>query len=130
MRIIFELTGPGEVWIDNVKLYDVLFPLNKMYTRAQADILELVKITHSAQGAYGAGQISDCLQLIEGYWPRFVMAYTPPTAPKMAALPAVTPGAASPLPGESKSTATPPNELEQPSPGAGDRFKRWVPLFR
>jgi hypothetical protein len=130
MRIIFELTGPGEVWLDNVKLYDVLFPLNKMYTRAQADILELVKITHAAQGAYGTGQISDCLQLIDGYWPRFVMAYTPPTAPKMAALPAVPADAAPPFPGAAKPSATPPNEGEQPVPGASDRFKRWVPLFR
>ena len=27
MRIKFELIGPGEVWIDNVQLYDLLFPL-------------------------------------------------------------------------------------------------------
>ena len=27
MRVRFELSGPGEVWLDNVKLYDLLFPL-------------------------------------------------------------------------------------------------------
>ena len=34
MRIIFELTGPGEVWLDNVKLNDVLFSLS-FYEKSQ-----------------------------------------------------------------------------------------------
>ena len=34
MRIIFELTGPGEVWLDNVKLNDLLFSLG-FYEKSQ-----------------------------------------------------------------------------------------------
>ena len=35
MRVKFELAGAGEVWIDNVQLYDLLFPL-KFYEHSRA----------------------------------------------------------------------------------------------
>jgi len=83
MRVAFELTGPGELWLDNVKLYDLLCPL-KYYKDAQAEILQLLRRGHDAQGAYNAGQITDCIEQLDGYWPRFVKAYTPITAAKIA----------------------------------------------
>ncbi len=132
MRIVFELTGPGEVWLDNVKLYDLLFPL-KFYGNAEAEILQLFKLTHAAQNAYDAGQVSDCLQLIDGYWPRFVMSYTAPAAPKVAAIPAPMSTNADSVHSSSapdSPSASPSNESEQPPPGVGDRLKRWVPILR
>ncbi len=86
MRIKFEVTGPGEFWLDNVNLNDILLPL-KYYNNASAEIVKLLQRTHDVQAAYDGGQLNDCIQLLDGYWPRFVMAYTPPSAPAVALLP-------------------------------------------
>ena len=126
MRIKFELTGPGEVWLDNVKLNDLLFPL-KFYENSQAEILQLLRRTHEVQSAYDTGQLKDCIQLLEGYWPRFVMAYTPPAAPAIALAPKAGNQSAAAQPSQS----TPPTDKgEQPAPGFSDRLKRIVPLLR
>jgi hypothetical protein len=126
MRIKFELTGPGEIWLDNVKLNDLLFPL-KFYENSQAEILQLLRRTHEVQAAYDAGQLKDCIQLLEGYWPRFVMAYTPPAAPAIA----LAPKAGSQSPAAQPSQSTPPTgKGEEPAPGFSDRLKRIVPLLR
>ena len=77
MRIAFELTGPGEVWLDNVKLYNLLFPL-AFYGNSQAECLQLTKQIHAAKSAFDAGQITDCQRIVDGYWPRFILAYRPP----------------------------------------------------
>ena len=59
---------------------------------------------------------------MDGYWPRFVRAYTPPVVPKVAAC--AWPAPQQQLPPQ-------PNEGEQPAPGVGDRLKRIVPpIFR
>jgi hypothetical protein len=36
MRIKFEMTGPGEVWLDEIKTYDLLFPLPRRIHAALA----------------------------------------------------------------------------------------------
>jgi hypothetical protein len=76
MRVKFELAGTGEVWIDNVQLYDLLFPL-PFYERSAPEKLELVKLIRAADRAQKSGNLADCVQLLEGYWPRFLTAYTP-----------------------------------------------------
>ncbi len=121
MHIAFELTGPGEVWLDNVKLYDLLFPLS-FYTDAQAEILQLSKQIHAAKSAFDARQITDCLQILDGYWPRFILAYRPPVQPQMVAAGVSTPPKAASPPQ--------PDEREQPAPGISDRIKRLVPILR
>lgn len=121
MQISFELTGPGEVWLDNVKLYDLLFPL-KFYGNKDAEILQLLRRTHDAQAAFDAGQVSNCIQLLDGYWPKFVTAYTPLAQPKIALAPA---------PQTKQQPSTPQsNEGEQPAPGIRDHIKRIVPILR
>jgi hypothetical protein len=118
MRIAFELTGPGEVWLDNVKLYDQFFSL-KFYGNAQAEILQLNKQVYAAKSALEARQVTDCMRILDGYWPRFILAYRPPVQPKIAA-------------GQAAQPALPPqpNKGQQPAPGIGDRFKGLVPIFR
>jgi hypothetical protein len=77
MHIRFELVGPGEVGIDDVRLYDLIFPLDFQKEEAQRQRLALWKTTHAAQTALNNGQYADCLRLLDGYWPRFLEAYTP-----------------------------------------------------
>ncbi|HVT30623.1 MAG TPA: hypothetical protein VHE81_21625, partial [Lacipirellulaceae bacterium] len=118
MRIAFELTGPGEVWLDNVKLYDLLFPLT-FYGDAQAEILQLSKQIHAAKSAFDARQITDCLQILDGYWPRFILAYRPVVQPQVAIRPASPPASPSMS-----------DERQESPPGIGDRLKRYVPIWR
>jgi hypothetical protein len=83
MRVKFVLTGPGDVWIDDVRLYDLLFPL-PFYEHAEKELLVLTKLRFSADSAAESGHLSECVQLLEGYWPRFLTAYTPAVQPAIA----------------------------------------------
>jgi hypothetical protein len=116
LQIRFELTGPGDVWLDNVKLESLLFPL-KFYPKSSAECLQLSLQIRSAKSAFDAGRISDCIRIVEGYWPRFVLANRPVNAPKVAERipPALPPQ---------------PNQGQEPSPGFGDRLKRLWPITR
>jgi hypothetical protein len=124
MRVAFEITGQGEVWLDNVKLHDLLFPF-KYYEHSQSELLQLFKFTHAAQTAQQRGQIHDCVQILDGYWMHFIDAYTQPVIPKIAA--ATTP--------VETTQATPPDSsqlqpTDSPAAGFSDRLKRMVPKLR
>jgi hypothetical protein len=120
MRVRFELAGRGEVWLDNVKLYDLLFPL-KFYPHAQAEIKQFFILIHAAQRAVEAGRIADSVRLLEGYWPRFITAYAPLTQPRIAA---------EPQPKVEPQSAPPANQDQQPTPSISERIKRFVPFVR
>jgi hypothetical protein len=122
MRVRFELTGPGEIWLDNVKLYDVLCSLG-YYPKAQAEIKQFLILLHGIQRAVEAGRVTDSVRLLEGYWPRFILAYMPvrPPAQPPVALDQVESGTAS---------APPTDEDEEPAPSISERIKRFVPFVR
>jgi hypothetical protein len=120
MRIKFELTGPGEVWLDNVKLHDLLFPL-QWYANSQAEILQLIKLIDAGKKYLEDGRVTDAVRLIEGYWPRFLFAYTPHVA---------LPVAVQTEPKREAANSTQPDENQEPNPGISDRIKRFVPLLR
>jgi hypothetical protein len=88
MRVKFELAGPGEVWIDNVKLYHLLFPL-PFYAHAKPEKFEFVKLITAVENALDEGKLSECVELLEGYWPRFLSAYTPLDRVKIVEQPAL-----------------------------------------
>jgi hypothetical protein len=120
IRIAFELTGPGEVWLDNVKLNDLLFPL-KYYANAGAECIALTQQIHAAKAAYDAKQISDCVDLLDSYWPSFIITNRPLL---QAAIAESEPkNGAGALPPQ-------PNQGQQPPPGIGDRVKRLLPILR
>ena len=64
MRARFDLMGPGEVWVDDVKLCNLAF--------SPPEIIELSKLITLADAKLQNGQVSDCMHLLEGYWPRFL----------------------------------------------------------
>lgn len=91
MRVKFELTGTGEIWIDEVQLQDLLFPLT-YYRFYEQERLEFVKIKNAARSAVADNRISDGVALLESYWPRFMLEYTTATAaPVVNAPPSTTP---------------------------------------
>jgi hypothetical protein len=116
MRIAFKLTGAGEVWLDNVSLHKVLFSVPS-WSNSQADCLHLTQQISSAKKASEAGQITDCIRIIDGYWPRFILEYCPPNQAMVA---------------QRVAPALPPqsNQGQEPAPGFGDRLKRLLPITR
>jgi hypothetical protein len=93
LRVRFDLMGAGEVWVDDVQLFNLAF--------SRPEIIELSKLIHLADAKLQNGQVCDCIRLLEGYWPRFLEENVPapvetPSAPKPAAELADQPAAKTP----------------------------------
>lgn len=75
LQLQFACQG-GEVWIDDVELFD-------LEELDNARLLTLVWLTTNRAGAMLADQkYADCLQLLDGYWPRYLTSFVPqPQAP-------------------------------------------------
>jgi hypothetical protein len=103
MRIQFHLTGNGQAWVDDVRLYDLRF--------ADAQRVELSKRLLGAKAALEDGQLMDCQRLVDGYLPRRLVEHVPP--PALAAKP------------EAAAVAIKPEEA--PQKGIGPRIRGMVP---
>lgn len=134
MRIRFDLAGGGQVDIDDLKLFDLVFPLDFLGAEATKQRLALIKTIHAAESALKAGRLSDCRQQLESYWPRFIQAYTPlierapeqqPT-PQVARVETVAPTSASDETSADKDNA---EKREDSSPGFSDRLREYLPSF-
>ncbi|MEM9186490.1 MAG: hypothetical protein AAGB00_08360 [Planctomycetota bacterium] len=131
LRIKFALTGGGRLDIDNLQLYDLVFPLDFLGGESAKQRLALLKTIHAAETALEAGRIVDCHRLLEGYWPRFVRAYTPLRAGVAAsdgkrtqeAVAAKAPVAAPPAAGQDQ----PADGADEP--GFSDRLRGYLPSF-
>jgi hypothetical protein len=94
LKIRFELSGPGEVWIDEVRLLN-------LEQLAESQLLALAKTIGSAGFALEQRRYSDCLRLLDGYWPRYLTSHVvlteqalvgdKPARPNRAAAPAEPP---------------------------------------
>jgi hypothetical protein len=73
LRVGFDLMGEGEVWIDDVQVYDLWFE--------DVEQRELLKTIANADFQLTTGQVADGLRFIDGYWPRFLRTYVPLPAP-------------------------------------------------
>lgn len=69
LRVGFDLMGDGEVWIDDVLVFDAWFYDNERD--------ELQKNIALADVDLGEGRVSDCLKFLDSYWPRFLLAHAP-----------------------------------------------------
>jgi hypothetical protein len=63
-RVRFDLVGAGTVWIDDVRLERLHFD--------DFEQRDLIKIIVGASERLNNDQFSDCLRLLNGYWPRFL----------------------------------------------------------
>ncbi|MCA9246106.1 MAG: hypothetical protein KDA42_03295 [Planctomycetales bacterium] len=111
MQVRFDLIGKGEVWIDDVEI----FPLS--FTKDER--IEISKIVVSASGALDSGRWSDCLHLLEGYWPNFLMHHVTVTE-NDSILSARAPEAAS----------RPTTRSVEEKPGFVDRVRGYLPKWR
>ena len=66
----FDLMGPGEVWVDDVQVFDLYFQVNEQD--------ELLKDAAMAGFLLENGRLAECGRYLSGYWPRFLLEYVPP----------------------------------------------------
>ncbi|MCA9119301.1 MAG: family 10 glycosylhydrolase [Planctomycetaceae bacterium] len=109
VSIGFDLVGEGEVWIDDVEVYDLYF--------FDTELNELIKNVATAHFQLEDGRVADCERFLDGYWPRFVIEHVPPN--RVAQLPRANPPERSATPGPSQPTAPPE---DKPS-----GFRRYIP---
>ena len=64
LRVRFDLIGAGEVWVDDVQLFNLAF--------TDPELVELSKLITLADVKLQNGQVGDCVRLLDGYWPRFL----------------------------------------------------------
>jgi hypothetical protein len=69
LHVRFDLRGPGEVWVDEVELFDLAF--------SDDERKELNKLNTLARVALEEDRIGDCLRTLEGYWPQFLEEHVP-----------------------------------------------------
>ncbi|MBC8353624.1 MAG: family 10 glycosylhydrolase [Planctomycetes bacterium] len=70
VSIGFDLVGEGDVWIDDVEVYDLYF--------FDTELNELIKNVGTAHFQLEEGRAIDCERFLDGYWPRFVIEHVPP----------------------------------------------------
>ncbi|MCC6126977.1 MAG: hypothetical protein IT426_18620 [Pirellulales bacterium] len=93
LRVRFDLMGEGEVWIDDVQLYNLSF--------SKPEIVELSKLITLADLKLQYAQLGDCVRLLEGYWPRFLDENVPLPATVVAKRPPAKPTPPKDSPAES-----------------------------
>ncbi len=81
LKIGVEVSGDGEVLVDDVRLYDLLV-LDDHEQKALAHILSV------ADFQLRKGFVADCLRSLNGYWPRYLMAHVAEAVPEVAERPA------------------------------------------
>jgi hypothetical protein len=117
LRVGFDLMGAGEVWIDEVQVFDTWFEDNERD--------ELLKNIATADFQLSAGQIGDCERFLDGYWPRFLRQYVPLDQSNVAANPGPKPA----LEAKPNPVATAPRAAaaEPPAekPSMLERMRNW-----
>ena len=107
VRVRLELSGPGEVWIDDVQLCDLAFN--------ERELTGLKRLITPVHAKLQNGELGDCIHLLEGYWPRLL-------AEKVRL-------ADAPVPGTLDRASSQPPPAKQPERSAGllDRVRNLVP---
>jgi hypothetical protein len=69
LRARLDLMGAGDVWIDDVQLFDMVF--------GQLERVALAKLISSNAERLREGKYADCHRFLESYWPRFLAMHVP-----------------------------------------------------
>ena len=108
IQIGFDLMGPGEVWIDDVRVFDTYFSPNEQN--------KLQKNVAMVKSDLERGKLLECQSYLNGYWPRFLLEHVPPPeAARVANLPPRRISGAAP---------------KQPTTEEKSTFWDWIPKIR
>lgn len=75
VRVALDLLGPGEVWIDQVRVHELWF--------SDAERNALLKETGLASIALEDGRIADCQRFLDGYWPAYLREHVALPSPQL-----------------------------------------------
>ena len=118
LRVRFDLMGAGEVWIDDVQVFDLSF--------SESERVELSKLVSLAEYKRSVGEYAGCLQLLDSFWPQFLVEHVPLSQ-------GVGPLVRRPAPPRKPLHPNPPVEepkTEEPKkPGVFERLRGFVPRF-
>jgi hypothetical protein len=113
LQIGFDLMGEGEVWIDDVQIFDLWFQ--------DVERDSLLKSIALADFQVQEGKVGDAFLFLESHWPQFLRHHVALSEPRVATLPSAT----SPPPASSpKQNAAPPSGK---SPSMMEGMRRWWP---
>lgn len=84
-RIGFDLMGPGEVWIDDVVIYDLSFTKNEQ--------IQIDKQIAEADYHLREDNLAEAAEMLDDYWPRFLLEHVEPLKPIIPQPPAAPPAA-------------------------------------
>jgi hypothetical protein len=115
LEVGFDLMGSGEVWIDEVRIYDKRF--NPDEQRHLSNAWVAVAGFHLREGKLG-----DCQRLLESYWPQFLLTHVPPPNLRVARAPRPVGRAATPPPAPDDQEEDKPNRMID---RVRDRLKFW-----
>jgi hypothetical protein len=76
LRVGFDLMGEGQVWIDDVLVFDLWFQDNERD--------ELRKMIALADLQLSEGRLAECQRFLQSYWPRYLMENVAVAAPRTA----------------------------------------------
>ncbi|MEM1304211.1 MAG: hypothetical protein AAGG46_04910, partial [Planctomycetota bacterium] len=76
VRVVFEVAGESTLAIDQLELHELIFPLD-LGVQATRQKLALLKLVREAESAFERRDFAECYTILDGYWPRFLSAYTP-----------------------------------------------------
>lgn len=128
MRVRFDLQGAGQIDVDHLDFYDLVFPLEFLGSESAKDKLALMRTIYAAESALEAGRLNTCREMLAGYWPRFLDAYTPLSDAPSEAEPLRTATRNATEGPPSKREAAPPAPPKE-KPGIGERLKGYLPSF-
>ena len=72
LQLRFDLLGQGQVWLDDIQLCQLAF--------SKSEVIEIFKLIAPANVKLQQGEVGDCVDLLESYWSRFLLANVAPGA--------------------------------------------------
>jgi hypothetical protein len=69
LRVAVDLMGKGEVWVDDVQVFDLWFD--------KTERSELLKTIALASLKLGKGDVTYCERVLAGFWPQFLRTHVP-----------------------------------------------------
>jgi hypothetical protein len=107
MHVRLDLMGAGQVWADDIQLFDLAFN--------ESELRAIYKLLTLADAALQNGEAGESVRLLHGYWPRFLAENVPlaPPVPALAAKPAAEQPADSAPPASAGAPPVPPGLLDR-----------------
>lgn len=111
VAIGFDVTGTGEIWIDDVEVFDLYFE------DKERDVLD--RTFAPAPYIIREGKFAECQQILNGFWPRYLLELVPsPASQRLAIRP------------DAPAASVPANSAAEQESSSWERFVPSLPRLR